>query len=81
MESEKNKDAAYCPAGFVDTDTNKGTWREIQPLQSVGRLSANRASGLLYSMRDKLKECFMMPSGKIPWQDNVLDEGRDCSFD
>lgn len=53
----------------------------LQPLQSVGRLSANRASKLLYSMRDKLKEYFMMPCGKTPWHDNVLDEGRDGCFD
>ncbi|KAJ8911945.1 hypothetical protein NQ315_016289, partial [Exocentrus adspersus] len=53
-----------------------GSWRnEIKPLESVGRLSANRASQLLYNKRDKLKDYFVSPAGQVPSQNEEVQAG------
>lgn len=73
-ESQSNKENAYCPLGFADGDGNLGSWRdEIEPLQSVGRLGANRYSHSLTDMRDKLKQYFISPIGKVAWQENIFN--------
>lgn len=75
-ELESAGNTQYCPPGFVDTDVHRGSWHdEIQPLQSVGRLSANRASQLVYRMRNNLKDFFVSDAGQVPWQNNVTLTG------
>lgn len=73
-ESESGTEKLYCPSGFVDGDDNLGSWRdEVTPLQSVGRVGANRSSRLLADMRDKLKDYFISPAGFVPWQENIFN--------
>ncbi|KAJ8910741.1 hypothetical protein NQ315_010992, partial [Exocentrus adspersus] len=66
---------------FLDSEERQGSWRDdVDPLPSVGRLAANRAQQVIYNIRDSLKSYFLSPAGKIPWQENVLREGRDVQF-
>lgn len=77
-EAENRKDFTYCPPDFVDTEERLGRWRDdINPLESVGRVAANRAAQILYSIRDGLKEYFLSEEGQVPWQNKVLLYGRE----
>ncbi|KAK4886741.1 hypothetical protein RN001_003012 [Aquatica leii] len=75
-ESMLLQDFSYCPPGFVDSDENIGTWRDdVEPLKSVGRLSTNRSTNALYTMRDMVRDYFCSPAGAIPFQNKVLEDG------
>ncbi|KAJ8914373.1 hypothetical protein NQ315_011361, partial [Exocentrus adspersus] len=69
--------AIICLHNFVKKEqSSSGSWRnEIKPLESVGRLSANRASQLLYNKRDKLKDYFVSPAGQVPSQNEEVQAG------
>lgn len=68
-ENIKTGQSFYCPKQFVDSDTTQGTWRdEVDPLNSVGRLAANRTSRNVYLVRDELARYFSSRQGEVPWQ-------------
>nr|CAI5818727.1 unnamed protein product [Callosobruchus analis] len=73
---EYRRDAVnYCPPGILDQGEQQGRWREgTDPLESVGRVSANRASQMLYGVRDRLNEYFVTDAGAVAWQNHVLNE-------
>lgn len=76
-ESLSINDMSYSPPGFTDTDDQLGAWRQdVRSLDSVGRLSANRAAQLVYNTRDNLKNYFLSRVGEIPWQYKVLGNGK-----
>lgn len=76
-ESEAANEQIYIPAGFLDTEDHQGNWRDdVEPLQSVGRLAANRAARVNVMARDTLKDYFLSNAGRVPWQNNVLEVGR-----
>ncbi|XP_050505859.1 uncharacterized protein LOC126884104 [Diabrotica virgifera virgifera] len=69
----------YCPPGYVDCgDEENAVWRrEIdEPLQSVGRVSANNASRVNIESRNTMTDYFVSPQGEVPWQLERVLRGR-----
>lgn len=66
----------YCPPGYADSgDEKNGAWRQEQAtLKSVGRMAANRAKQILYSMRDNLAN-YLVSTGEVPWQRAYVNRG------
>jgi hypothetical protein len=75
---ESINNTIYCPPGYTDTnDEENGLWRtEAEPLQSVGRLSSNRATRIVYGIRDTFANYFLSPVGQVPWQEERIMQGH-----
>ena len=76
----------YCPAGFVDNDTENGTqlgeWRDLtqadQGLRAITNAGSNNYSRDAKLVREDFKNYFMSPKGQVPWQWNAVYATVNC---
>ena len=76
----------YCPAGFVDNDTENGRelgeWRKVtqsdEGLRDVSNAGSNNYSRDAKLVREDFKNYFMSPKGQVRWQWNAVHATVDC---
>jgi hypothetical protein len=62
---ESINNTIYCPQGYTYSNYEEnGLWRtEAEPLQSVGTLSSNHVTRIVYRIRDTFANYFPLPVG------------------
>ncbi len=76
----------YVPPHFIDYqsedgEVQSGKWRDeisksAASFQAIQNVNSNNYTQEAAKIRDKLKDYFVTFSGRVPWQDKVIQKGR-----
>ncbi|KAG0437393.1 hypothetical protein HPB47_017465 [Ixodes persulcatus] len=83
-DETENPERRYCPANYVDRETEvgevvTGRWRadaaDGSALSDVSRIGSNMHAASAKQIRDKLTRYFCSRHGEVPWQYKVIFRG------